>query len=732
VPALGYTTSDQPFPRGELWVKTARLRRQAAQPCYFGSEQPLVDEQGYFHTGDIVELRPGHQIRVIDRCKNTYKLSQSEFVAPELLENLLETHLEWIDLAFLLCHQAQCLVLVVSPRPGPFRRLLLAAAPTLATVWPVESTTVPAALATRPEVAEIMREHVVDVLSMHQRPTYEFPRLCLLFPEEFTPANGFLVVAGKKNRPRLIAHFGPLAAQLLPHASPPPPLPPARLTTAAVLSMPLPELQQAVVELLQQVMPSASTHDFNLIQGGADSLTLTQLHTLLRRRFDHELVPSIQAILRTPTAAGISAALQAQAQRMPGTAAPPAAADPAIAEDLAAVQSAAFAATMAGPTHHRRPGAFEMGALLTGLPSLPATVEARTVLVTGATGFLGRYLLSQLLTQATPPRVVCLVRGSSDAEAMSRVEAALLQAKLPAAPPALLQVYAADLRQADFGLGAARYEQLATEVDVVYHLASRVNHMVPYALLREDNVVATRQLLTFCVAGGRRKIMHYASTLGVHTNHDSVMASNSGYLISKYVAEQYVQRAQALGLRCSIHRFGAIGFALSTGYFNQADFICQTIGAVLHSQLPPPPEALQKDIYLLPVDVAARQMHRLSEWIERHEEVGPLHLTGQVPLNWAALMDLAAAAQLPAWLGVPATSETGVWVDEMLQRCSLLSFKLEHRRLPPRQILPERPRFSCPVTEQLLTTIGEPYELPLPEEAVFRFLSQFSADLPSA
>ncbi|GAA4004182.1 thioester reductase domain-containing protein [Allokutzneria multivorans] len=152
---------------------------------------------------------------------------------------------------------------------------------------------------------------------------------------------------------------------------------------------------------------------------------------------------------------------------------------------------------------------------------LPGPAGQRTgrVLLTGATGFVGRHLLAEL-RGTTGVEVICLARPQYD------------------------------LTKPWLGLDAATWQDL-TRVDAIYHCAAEVSLLRGYDSVRAANVEGTRSLLRLAAAGAPSRI-HYVSTVSV------LNGLSTGYQRSKWVAEQLVLEAGRRGLDTTIHRLGRV------------------------------------------------------------------------------------------------------------------------------------------------------------------------------
>ncbi|MER8187952.1 non-ribosomal peptide synthetase [Kitasatospora sp. NPDC094015] len=238
-----------------------------------------------------------------------------------------------------------------------------------------------------------------------------------------------------------------------------------------------------------------------------------------------------------------------------------------------------------------------------------------TVLLTGATGFVGAHLLHELLAR-TPARVVCLVRAADRREARERVDAVLARYGLAEDTAThRMDVLPGDLGTARFGLAPEAFAALADEVDTVVHSGAMVNLLLDYEAHRPANVEGTGEILRL-IATGRRKHLHHISTLGIFPagalNGDRIAEEveplenslpSHGYGQSKWVSERLVLAARERGVESSVYRLGEVGPHSGTGVPSDRGLVDRLLlAAAAHGVYPGTSVAID----YTPVDYVAR------------------------------------------------------------------------------------------------------------------------------
>jgi thioester reductase-like protein len=219
-----------------------------------------------------------------------------------------------------------------------------------------------------------------------------------------------------------------------------------------------------------------------------------------------------------------------------------------------------------------------------GLPFVrePEPGAPRRILLTGANGFLGGHLLLELLRRGRA-HVVCLVRGTDDADAERRLAEGLASFDLPwnAEVRRRVTVLAGDIRQPRLGLSDERWETLARDVDSIVGVAAAVDFVRGYVSLRQTNVLGPLQLAELATTG-RIKPLHHISSIAVFNEvgitsmgEDDPVAHidglAAGYDKTKWAAEAALRRAREHGLVVTFLRPGGIGGHTRTGAYNPRD-----------------------------------------------------------------------------------------------------------------------------------------------------------------
>ncbi|MFD6157471.1 amino acid adenylation domain-containing protein [Nocardia sp. NPDC060256] len=285
--------------------------------------------------------------------------------------------------------------------------------------------------------------------------------------------------------------------------------------------------------------------------------------------------------------------------------------------------------------------------------------RARDVLLTGATGFVGAYLLRELLDR-TDAVVWCLVRADSIDAARDRVYRALRRYQLWGdLPEARIVLVPGDLAEPSLGLSEACHAWLAERIEVIYHNGAQVNHLEPYPRLCAANVEGTREVLRLATTH-RVKPVHFVSTINtvistVQPGMPVVEATRisadelpaQGYIASKWAAEQLVLQAAERGVPARIYRPGLVSGDLQIGVNSADDSFWNMIRAA--AILGMAPEVGDATISLAPVTYVARAIVEISLITTRDTAY---HLVNETPL---AIHDIFACLREH---GLPIETET--------------------------------------------------------------------------
>src|SRR6266566_1669889 len=272
-------------------------------------------------------------------------------------------------------------------------------------------------------------------------------------------------------------------------------------------------------------------------------------------------------------------------------------------------------------------------------------------LLTGATGFLGVSLLRDLLTY-TLLEVVCLVRASSEGDAIRRLRHALQSHRLWRTEfEHRIRPVIGDLAKPRLGLSDREFLALGKRIDVIYHNAAQTNLVFPYRALRPTNVLGTLEMLRLAAIAPVRSFHHISSIAVVgsalHEQQAEVKEDfcvgrsadlTNGYVRTKWVAEQLVNEAAHSGLGVSIYRPGLITGHSRTGVCNVRDTFSLMLRACIWLAVAPEFPGI---VYLTPVDFVSRAIFELSR--KESSRGKAFHINNPVPVSWEQVAELLRA-----------------------------------------------------------------------------------------
>jgi len=242
----------------------------------------------------------------------------------------------------------------------------------------------------------------------------------------------------------------------------------------------------------------------------------------------------------------------------------------------------------------------------------PHLIHPQGILLTGAGGFLGIYLLRELL-KTTDSKIYCLIRKGEFETPAKRLISTLERFQLSheiALTDRRIIIIDSDIGRDKFGISAAQYDGLAEKVDIIYHCGAQVNTMASYTNLRNSNVLGTLEVIKFATHKVDKAI-HYISTLSTAYKLNAegeyseefpdanVDQLTGGYAISKWVSERLLTQIKNRGLPVNIFRSGYILGQSDTGIMNLNDALLLLIKGCIQLGYAP---NWNEVIAILPVD----------------------------------------------------------------------------------------------------------------------------------
>jgi thioester reductase-like protein len=375
--------------------------------------------------------------------------------------------------------------------------------------------------------------------------------------------------------------------------------------------------------------------------------------------------------------------------------------------------------------------------------------DSRAIFLTGASGFLGAFLLAELLEQ-THATLYCLVRCSRPEDGMARLISKLKTVDIwhPEYERRIAPI-PGDLAMPLFGLDPRAFSELGQCLDMIYHNGALVDFLQPYQRLRAENVLGTQTILNLATIGPAKRL-HFVSTLSVfpkqrqglsnegrdkdegRVSGEKSLASNdtvfdarideqdppahwtgleTGYDQSKWAAEKLVLAARDKGLAVTIFRPGRITGHSQSGLSDPQSLFVRSLRGYIELNMVSDRYA---DEDMTPVDFAAKALVVLSL---KPDAIGKIfHLINPQPMP--APLILSCLQQAGYKLDIVPDSQ---WRERMVAKLEMQPHNPLYPFLPLIKELPASlsvQRFGCSNTLKYLTGTG--VVCPPADAALFR------------
>jgi amino acid adenylation domain-containing protein/thioester reductase-like protein len=388
------------------------------------------------------------------------------------------------------------------------------------------------------------------------------------------------------------------------------------------------DTERMIADIFEEVLNQTVSPVDNFFDLGGNSLMAASVVRKIEKRFNIQVPVSL--LFRKPTCKTLSDAIEGSFSdsNIQGP----------FAEVIDYLAEAALDQTIKFPA--------KTGNELYDLQSLEQSDKIGQVFLTGATGFLGAHVVADILDKTSKVQITCLVRCTDAQAGLKRIEANMSTLKIwKPEYAAKLTIVPGYIDRPYLGLDVTTFEELASQTDIIYHIAADTSYVKPFSALKPVNVFGTHEMIRFAASGNKYKPFHFCSSMCVygpayHFNGKTLLSENdnyeeampfiyveNGYVRSKWVAEYLVRSAMAKGLDAMIYRPGFIQASDQHGVPNVTDFLCRMLKGCV--QMGCYPDLPFKYWMAVPVNYVSQSMVHISLSKKRETTEHTFHLVSQ-------------------------------------------------------------------------------------------------------
>lgn len=326
--------------------------------------------------------------------------------------------------------------------------------------------------------------------------------------------------------------------------------------------------EQRIIEVFEQVIGiNRISINENFFEIGGDSIKVMEVVTRLKK--DYKI--HVNDIFAHPSAAELAKNITTSENNLE-----------MMIERLKSIDTVPAVRALEEPAIQKDLEAYRKKIEVYNTLDVKEVINYSNILLTGATGYLGVFLLRELMNK-TSARLHLIIRGNSIEDATSRIVDKMnyyFGVELYQVYKERITVYSGDLVEQYLGLTENTYRYLCDVIDCIVHSAANVSHFGKYEDSYKANVETTKSLIEFAKQG-KQKAFNFISTLAVGTgNIENVGVSlftefdcdinqhiEEVYPKSKLKAENLLIKERANGINVNIFRLGNILFDSITGKF---------------------------------------------------------------------------------------------------------------------------------------------------------------------